>query len=284
MAPTPKQAMMVTIARWEGLWQAMPGDPGNYLDGRLIGTMRGVTPAVLAAHLGVAHDAITPAFMREKVTLELAGEIAEARFYRGTISPLAWCAAADVVTDFGWGSGPGQAIKSTERALGVETPDFRFDSHSVGLWAAMLERDGVEKMVWWVHDWRQAFYDLICRVNPTLQQFRQGWWNRARWQTPESREWWQHWAGEDTAAICAACEPMPSAPMPVALLSQGMVGVDVKRLQQRLIAEGHLVGDAADGFFGPKTDAAVRRFQEARGLVVDGWVGNATRAALGMAA
>ena len=282
MAPTPKQAMMVTIARWEGLWQAMSGDPGNYLDGRLIGTMRGVTPAVLAAHLGVAHSAITPAFMQEKVTLELAGEIAEARFYRGTISPLKWCAAADVVTDFGWGSGPGQAIKSTERALGVNAPDFSFDPTSIGLWSSMLDRDGIEKMVWWVHDWRQAFYDLICRVNPTLQQFRQGWWNRARWQTPESREWWQHWSGEETAAICAACEPMPSAPMPVALLSQGMVGADVKRLQEALIKAGAAI--VADGIFGAATDKAVREYQAENGLVVDGWVGNATRTALGIAA
>ena len=37
-----------------------------------------------------------------------------------------------------------------------------------------------------------------------------------------------------------------------------------------------VLGIAMDGWFGPKTDTAVRAFQQAQGLTVDGWVGPAT--------
>jgi len=52
----------------------------------------------------------------------------------------------------------------------------------------------------------------------------------------------------------------------------------VRTLQQLLRARGQTV--AVDGIFGPKTDAAVRAFQQAKGLTVDGIVGPKTWAAL----
>jgi flagellum-specific peptidoglycan hydrolase FlgJ len=59
------------------------------------------------------------------------------------------------------------------------------------------------------------------------------------------------------------------------------VGEHVKLLQERLKAAGFDPGPI-DGEFGPKTDAAVRAFQQARGLEVDGVVGPQTWAALGV--
>lgn len=56
----------------------------------------------------------------------------------------------------------------------------------------------------------------------------------------------------------------------------GSKGEDVKVLQAKL-------GLSADGIFGVKTDAAVRKFQTERGLVADGIVGAKTWAALGVA-
>ena len=58
-----------------------------------------------------------------------------------------------------------------------------------------------------------------------------------------------------------------------------MQGTRIKRIQRRLNALGFgpLV---TDGIFGPATDAAVRAFQQAKGLAADGVVGPQTQAAL----
>jgi lysozyme family protein len=51
----------------------------------------------------------------------------------------------------------------------------------------------------------------------------------------------------------------------------GMQGDAVKKLQTALVNAGYPI--AADGKFGPKTQEAVRQFQQARGLTVDGVAG-----------
>lgn len=68
-------------------------------------------------------------------------------------------------------------------------------------------------------------------------------------------------------------------PPPVSTnLKEGSRGARVKDLQQDLTKLGYKL--AADGIFGPKTNAAVRRFQADKNLVVDGIVGPKTRAAI----
>ena len=63
------------------------------------------------------------------------------------------------------------------------------------------------------------------------------------------------------------------------LLRRGSRGADVKQLQGNLIYLGYL-NDVADGIFGAKTEAAVRRYQSRNGLAADGIVGAQTRAKL----
>lgn len=78
-----------------------------------------------------------------------------------------------------------------------------------------------------------------------------------------------------SARTTLAAASAPSQPT----LKQGASGAAVKNLQQALAKAGFSPG-AADGQFGPKTDAAVKSFQRAKGLVADGIVGPKTWAKL----
>ena len=73
--------------------------------------------------------------------------------------------------------------------------------------------------------------------------------------------------------------PNISYSRPLSYKSPIMKGEDVKHVQRRLRALGFYFGNI-DGSFGPSCDAAVRAFQKANGLSVDGSVGPATWNAL----
>lgn len=64
-------------------------------------------------------------------------------------------------------------------------------------------------------------------------------------------------------------------------LRLGSRGEKVKQLQRDLTSLGYKL--TADGIFGPKTEAAVKRFQRDKNLTVDGIVGPQTRAAIAAA-
>lgn len=82
-------------------------------------------------------------------------------------------------------------------------------------------------------------------------------------------------------ALNGAAPSAPAAPTgPGPTLQRGARGPAVSDLQQKLAAAGFDPG-GVDGDFGPMTNAAVRRFQSANGLEVDGIVGPQTWGALG---
>jgi len=92
-------------------------------------------------------------------------------------------------------------------------------------------------------------------------------------------------AGPETLrALDAAVRARAASPMADGVLREGERGVEVRQLQERLNAAG--ARDAAgrvlgtDGEFGQRTEDAVRSFQRARGLEVDGIAGPETLRAL----
>lgn len=214
MPPTPRQEIARAIARWESLFQAQPQDAGNYVNGRLVGTMRGVTPAVLAAHRGVPAVTITEADMRT-VTLEEASEIGETRFYRGTgLDMLAWGPATAALMDVGWGSGPRQAVLFAQRLAGT-VDDGVVGPATVAAYAAWVNRVGWEEATRAVNKMRLAFYDAIIARNPQREIYRKGWANRANWQLPGG-EWWRDWAADMPPPPQQQPVVAPLTPQPVA--------------------------------------------------------------------
>jgi peptidoglycan hydrolase-like protein with peptidoglycan-binding domain len=68
-------------------------------------------------------------------------------------------------------------------------------------------------------------------------------------------------------------------PFSNSLLKKGMRGAEVKKLQQVLTNKGYST-KGIDGIFGSNTEAAVKKFQKAQKLTVDGLVGPSTKKAL----
>jgi peptidoglycan hydrolase-like protein with peptidoglycan-binding domain len=85
--------------------------------------------------------------------------------------------------------------------------------------------------------------------------------------------------GDSPVSTSSQEEPMTTPTIsPWPLVRQGDQEHPVQTLQYLLRARGHNL--AVDGIFGPGTDAAVRAFQQQKGLAVDGIVGPATWLAL----
>ncbi|WPB77391.1 peptidoglycan-binding protein [Archangium violaceum] len=86
-------------------------------------------------------------------------------------------------------------------------------------------------------------------------------------------------------ALNKATAPKPSTPASSGgsgpTLREGARGEPVRALQNRLNQLGFNAG-TADGAFGPKTEAAVKAFQKAKGLTADGVVGPKTWDKLGI--
>jgi peptidoglycan hydrolase-like protein with peptidoglycan-binding domain len=81
-------------------------------------------------------------------------------------------------------------------------------------------------------------------------------------------------------------EPQVTAGVPSADLQQGDRGSEVQKLQEALVQLGYLTQadiNTGPGIFGPKTEAAVKRFQAEHHVPTTGYFGPQTRRALAQA-
>jgi hypothetical protein len=88
-------------------------------------------------------------------------------------------------------------------------------------------------------------------------------------------------AGHEVGKDHTAGRSVTGEPMPYASNASGYNAGAVRSVQQALNDKGYAAGPA-DGTWGPSTETALRRFQEAQGLPVTGRPDARTRAALGI--
>lgn len=269
----PLDFLKLVIGRWEGLYSDNPGDTGNWAGGKLIGTMRGVTPNALAAHRGIDPSSLTPDDMKA-LSLAEAAEIGMTDFYqRPHFDQLTWGPATAALLDFGWGAGPGQAVKSMQRMVGAN-PDGGIGPLTVSAYNAWIARVGWESATKAIHDMRCGFYRQICQTNPSYNQFLQGWINRADWASGANPQWAGLW-GIPTPAVPPIPDtpPLPKPPpllepVPDGFVRQDSGNIVLSDIKQSGIIKGANVGQVVTGAAATVTVTATAASQ-VKGLLPD---------------
>lgn len=181
------------ITRWEGEFQAMPEDVGNWVNGVNVGTMRGVTPVVLARFRGVPKETITRQTMMT-VTLEEAAAIYVRLYIEAPrLDQLPWGPTTGVVADIGWGSGPVVGIRAAQLLSGAQV-DGQIGPQTATTYADWLRRVGHAQSVEAMESWRKSFYRRLVEIRPKNARFLGGWINRANWYSAvPPTPWWNSW-------------------------------------------------------------------------------------------
>lgn len=187
------------ITRWEGGHSLDPIDNGNWTGakqgvGALVGSNMGVTPAALASFRRVPVASITKPVMAA-LTLDEAADIALANYYQAPrLSLLPWNRVTASIFDFGWGTGPIQAIKLLQRMLDVDD-DGKLGPATATAYSKLLAAQGETFVAgaWWTI--RDSFYEQIIATRPVNAKYEKGWDNRSRYFTPGDGEgWWGRFA------------------------------------------------------------------------------------------
>lgn len=157
------------------VYSTHPGDTGNWLDGRMVGSQHGVTGAALAAYRGVPHSAITAAVMQQ-LTLDEAADIGMRDYFKGPrFDLLEWGPATASLVDWGWMSGPGTPIKHIQRIIGA-TADGALGPQTAAKYKAWVDRVGWAAATDAVRNDKIAFFESLDRP-----EFIDGWRNRANY-------------------------------------------------------------------------------------------------------
>jgi lysozyme family protein len=177
------------IERWEGGLSLHKEDSGNWVAGKLIGSKYGVTAGALAKHRGVKPDSITAQAMAA-LTLDEAVDIGKALYFDAPgFAQLPWNRVTASIVDFGWGAGPGQAIKSLQRLIGVAA-DSKLGPATAAAYRTWFDRHGESEAAKMWGATRDSFYELIVSLKPQNAKFLNGWKNRTAYFLPAT-PWWK---------------------------------------------------------------------------------------------
>lgn len=234
------------VLKHEGGFVNHPSDPGGATNkGITIGTFRRyVKPNGTIEDLKrITDDQVATVYRRHYWDAVLGAELPDGVDY--------------AVFDFAVNSGVSRAAKYLQAVVGV-TQDGVIGPATIKAARQIMHA----KIIHDLCDKRMSFLKGLS----TWKTFGKGWTNRVTGVRSE-------------ALKMTAPDPL-ATPKPAAMptLYPGDRGDAVKALQRALNARGRTL--SIDGHFGPLTLAAVRAFQEQRGLTVDGIVGPKTWAAL----
>lgn len=192
--PTPRDECLRVVKRWAGVYSNDPDDKGNWTTGRLVGSQYDVTGPVLAAHRGVPQNSIGVEEIRS-ITLEEAADIGVERFYKAyRLDTLPWGPATSIVLDFCWGSG-NWGVKIMQRVVGVNE-DGNIGPDTREAYVKALQSYGWIGLVDRLVAARHKFYTDISMPGTKNAKYRNGWYNRCFWQSPQSAEWWNQWKND----------------------------------------------------------------------------------------
>ena len=157
------------ILKWEGGFQQMKEDTGNYLNGVLIGTNKGITPAAYQMTFGK----VPTVQDMKNITHEQFMAVLK-RFYwdRWKADSIQNQSVANILVDWVWASGK-HGIEIPQKVLGLK-PDGVvgvltlkaincFDQHEL---FDLIKKERID------------FIDRIIKNRPTNAKFRRGWLNR----------------------------------------------------------------------------------------------------------
>ena len=160
---------------------------------------------------------------------------------------------------------PTEEAKATEEPLPTVTPEPQA-THSLDAYASLKPGQRNEAVI--TLQKRLMELDYLSNDEPT---------NYYGTQTAYAVQLFQFRNGLEASGVMnlATAKKLFSENAGTYKVSQGVSGTDVTELQKRLKELGYL--DNVTGYFGTDTDRAVREFQKANGLTVDGMVGRQTR-------
>ena len=176
--------------------------------------------------------------------------------------------------------------ENDQRAITIEVASdstapyaFRDEAYAalIALCVDICKRNGKKKLLWLADKAKTLAY------NPVADEMLL---SVHRWFANKScpGDWMYARMGDLASKVTAALggeNVDVSVPAVEANLKKGITGDAVKTMQTMLIACGYSCGSSgADGDFGKNTEAAVKAFQTATGLTVDGIYGPVTKASL----